>query len=83
MKCILLAEDEDALVVDELCAFAELIDRANFEALRVFVEDIWYQRPQKRVRLAADSQDRRAKTDARYQFPAREISLACLDGFVG
>lgn len=82
MKRVLLAKDEDALVVDELCAFAELIDRSDFEALRVFVEDIGNQRTKERVRLTTDCEDCRTQADARDQFAAKEIWFAGFDELI-
>ena len=82
MKRVLLAENEDALVVDKLRAFAELIDRADLEALRVFVKDVGNQRAKKCVRLTADGEDRSADAEARDQFAAREIWFARFDRFI-
>jgi hypothetical protein len=82
MKSILLAKDEDALVVDELRALAELIDSSDFEPLWVFVEDVWDEGTKKRVRLAAYRQQSCAKTKTRDQFAPEEIGLTGFRRFI-
>src|SRR6266568_1130283 len=54
MKRVLLAKDEDALVVDELRAFTELVHGSNLEPLRIFVEHVRHQRTKERIGLTAD-----------------------------
>jgi hypothetical protein len=82
MKSIFLAKDEDALVVDELRALAELIDSSDFEPLRVFVKDVWDERTKKCVRLAAHCQQGCAKTKTRDQFAPEEIGLTGFHGLI-
>ena len=65
MESIFLAKDEDALVLDELGAFAEPIDCANFESLRIFVENIGHEGTNERIGLPPNSEKRRSEPDAR------------------
>jgi thiamine biosynthesis protein ThiC len=43
MKGVLLAKDEDAFVFDELRTLGELIQRADLEALWIFIKNVWYE----------------------------------------
>ena len=62
MESILLPEDEDALVLDELRAFAELIDCADFESLRIFVENVRHERANECIGLTTNREQRRAES---------------------
>ena len=43
MKRVPLSKDEDAFVFYELRTLGELIQRANFEALRIFIKNVRYE----------------------------------------
>src|SRR5689334_15950938 len=60
VQSVFLPKDEHALVFDEFCAFVELIERPDFEALRILVENVWDKSANQGVRLSPNTDNYRA-----------------------
>lgn len=68
MESVFLAKDKYSFVFDELCALAELIERSNFESLRVFVENVRHERANESIGLPTHGEEGCAKSNPRDEF---------------